>query len=542
MMTFYSDDSSGRPTGRALGERGDSNTALQSEFHSLDYRHAEFSWEQAVRILRKNQRLGLTVVLSLIAATLLAASLVRSVYEPTARIEIAPPASGVRTLSEVDSPAEVQDEDYLATQTQILQSDALAVSVIRSLQLDKKSEFGAGRTSILGTEKPGEMREMGADSESSALREQIALATLTPSESTALEKFRDNLTVNPIKNTRLVEISFSSHDPEIAQAVTNEVVSRFIQNDYQQRYNATTRASEWLSSQLDGLYRKVVASNQAVSDYQRKHGLVELNAGDMPSSQLMGEANHQLSDAEASRIEAEAYLRMIDAGQAEYVPMVRDDKVYQDLLIRRGDLRTQLAQAQVVYGEDNTNVKKLRDQLAEIAKDLSEEQARIAEGIRTTYSATKEREDLMQASQERLRTQMVDADSQMVQYQAMKSEAVANAELYNTLQARLKEAGIYAGLGSSNIRVVDLAENLRRPTGPHRAALIAVGVFGSFVVGILACFFKESLNNTVRTPEDLRLWIGLKALALLPAMNSDKLAAGKGFEGAPKPLLGASEG
>jgi len=88
----------------------------------------------------------------------------------------------------------------------------------------------------------------------------------------------------------------------------------------------------------------------------------------------------------------------------------------------------------------------------------------------------------------------------MVQYQALKSEAVANAELY-TLQARLKEAGIYAGLGSSSIRVVDLAENLRRPTGPHRAALVAVGVFGSFVVGILACFLKESLNNTVRTPE-----------------------------------------
>ncbi|HTU32744.1 MAG TPA: polysaccharide biosynthesis tyrosine autokinase [Candidatus Acidoferrum sp.] len=539
-MTNLHSNPSEHPLARAPKEQGENGDALHHEFRSLDYRHAEFSWEQAVRILRKNRRMGSIIVFSLVAATVLATVVVPNVYEPTARIEIAPPASGVRTLSEVDSPAEVQDEDYLATQTQILQSDALAVSVIRSLQLDRKPEFGDGKWSAAETKRSAEAKDMEADSDS-VLREQIALATLTPSESVALDKFRDDLTVNPIKNTRLVEVSFSSHDPETAQAVTNEIVAKFIQNDYQQRYNATTRASEWLSSQLDGLYRKVVASNQAVSDYQRKYGLVEMNAGDMPSSQLMGEVNHQLSDAEASRIEAEAYLRMIDAGQAEHVPMLRDDKVYQDLLIRRGDLRTQLAQAQVVYGDDNTNVKKLQDQLAEIAKELSDEQARIAEGIRTTYSAAKEREELMQGSQEKLRAQMVDADSQMVQYQALKSEAVANAELYNTLQARLKEAGIYAGLGSSNIRVVDLAENLRHPTGPHRAALIAVGVFGSFVVGLLACFFKESLNNTVRTPEDLKSWIGLKALALLPAMNAEKVNASKELKGTPGRLVEASD-
>lgn len=547
MTNLYSDDPSGRSLDKSSADHADVSDALHHQFRSLDYRHVEFGWEQAVRILRKNRRLGWMIVLSLITVTVVATAVVPNIYEPTARIEIAPPASGVRTLSEVDSPAEVQDEDYLATQTQILQSDALAVSVIRALQLDRKPEFGDGKWSAPETEKPADTKDAVADNDS-ALREQAALATLTPSESVALDRFRDDLTVNPIKNTRLVEVSFSSHDPQTAQAVTNEIVTKFIQNDYQQRYNATTRASEWLSSQLDGLYQKVVASNQAVADYQRKHGLVEMNAGDMPSSQLMGEVNHQLSDAEASRIEAEAYLRMIDAGQAQFVPMVRDDKVYQDLLIRRGDLRTQLAQAQVVYGDDNTNVKKLQDQLAEIAKELSDEQARIAEGIRTTYSAAKEREELMQGSQEKLREQMVDADSQMVQYQALKSEAVANAELYNTLQARLKEAGIYAGLGSSNIRVVDLAENLRHPTGPHRGALIAVGAFGSFVVGILACFFKESLNNTVRTPEDLRSWIGLKALALLPAMNSGTLHAARERKGSPGRLLdatdraGASEG
>lgn len=520
-MRNHSDEPlSGPPSPR--GANPSNLDSSKVAFTTLDYQNSEFTWEQAVRVLRKNRRLGLTLSGILIALTLLIAVLMKDVYQPVARIEIAPPTSGIRTLHEIESAPEVEYQDYLETQTQILQSDALAVSVIRQLQLDNNREFMGRQSGARAPEKVSIVSKGPSGEDKAFLLEQMALATLTPSESVALDKFRENLSVNPIRNTRLVEVSFASHDPDLARQVANQVITTFIENDYKQRYNTTTQASEWLSSQLAGLYRKVAASNQAVSDYQRKYGLVEMDDHDVPLSQLMGEVNHQLSEAQAVRIENEAYLRMIDSGQAEYVPTIRDDKVYQDLLIRQGDLRTQLAQARAVYGDENTNVKKLEDQTAEIAKEIDEQQKRIADGIRTGYSAAKERESLMLGSREKLQTQMVNANSELVGYRALKSEAMANADLYNTLQARLKEAGIYAGLASSNIRVVDLAENLQQPTGPHRAAIIGIGALVSVLLGTLACFVKESLNNTVRTPEDVKAWAGLKSLALLPAMDVAK--------------------
>jgi polysaccharide biosynthesis transport protein len=257
----------------------------------------------------------------------------------------------------------------------------------------------------------------------------------------------------------------------------------------------------------------------------------------------MGEVNRQLSDAEASRIENEAYLRMIESGQADSVPAMRDDRVYQDLAIRQGDLRTQLAQVRAVYGDQNTNVTKLQDQLDEMTKEIGEERDRVTDGIRTAYSASQERERLMVQNGEKLRAQMVNVNSQLAGYNVLKSEAIANAELYNTLQARLKEAGIYAGLGSSNLRVIDLAENLDTPTGPHRSALIALGSLASIVVGFLACFVKESFNNTVRTPEDVRSWVGLRSLALLPVMNASDQKNGGMYPTSGRPLeLAASHG
>jgi succinoglycan biosynthesis transport protein ExoP len=521
----------GNYAGGALPVRAsgpDNSSRLHPPAVSLAYQGPDFTWEQAFRILKKNRRFGSAIALAILAGVVMAVLLMKNEYQPVARVEIAPPASGIQTVNEIQSSAQVEDQDYLDTQIQILQSDGLAVSVIRQLRLDKLKEFAGTTPPAQSADTASDDSNGFANEDKSSLQEQMSLATLTPAESVALKTFEKNLSVDAIRNTRLVEVSYSSNDPQLAQRITNEMVAKFIQNDYKQRYDATTEASQWLSSQLDDLYQKVITSNQAVANYQKKNGLVEMDDNDVPLSQLMSEVNHQLSDSEAARIENEAYLRMIEAGQVANVPAVRDDKIYQDLAIRQGDIQAQLAQAKVVYGDENANVKKLQDELDEVTQGMIREQQRIGDEIRTAYAASKERETLMQQNREHLQNQMVDVNSHLVTYNALKSEALANTDLYNTLQARLKEAGIYAGLGSTNIRVIDLAENLQEPTGPHRTAIVAMGGLASALAGILACVFKESMNNTVRTPEDLRSWVGLRSLALLPVMTSgEHLNAGR---------------
>lgn len=498
-------------------------TADLREFTPQD---SEYTWEQAMRVLKKNRTFALALAGTMTGIVILAALCLKDVYQPIARVDIEAPTSGIRTLQEIESSAEADYQDYLETQVQILKSDALAMSVIRALHLDKDAAITAGRSAEpKQPQSAAEVPDGMAAGSHAYLREQLALATLTPAEAAALDRFRRNLSVNTIRNTRLVEIGYASHDPQKAQQITNAVVAAFIDNGYKQRYATTMQTSEWLSSQLDHLRHKLEASSQAVSDYQRKHGLVELDDRDVPMSQLMAEVNHQLSDAQASRIEAEAFVRMIDLGQADSVPAVRDDQVYQTLLMRYADLRAQLAQSKTVYGDASANVKKLDEQTGEIAKQIDAERGRIAERLRTSYAAAQEREKLMLRSRERLRAQMGDVNSQLVGYHLLKNEAMADAEIYNTLQGRLEEAGIYAGLKASNIHVVDLAANVQRPASPNRPLLIASGALVSCFLGVLVCFMKESLNNTVRTPDDIRSWIGMHSLALLPLIQTEGLRA-----------------
>jgi len=206
---------------------------------------------------------------------------------------------------------------------------------------------------------------------------------------------------------------------------------------------------------------------------------------------------------------------MIDLGQADSIPALREDIVYQNLLTHYANTRAQLAQAQTVYGDENSNVKKLQNEANEIAAQVEAERLRILGRIRTSFAASRAREEMMEQSRGRLRAQMGDASSHLVEYRMLKNEAVANATLYNTLQGRLKEAGIYAGLRSGNIRVVDMAPRLHEATGPHRAMIAGIGVFLGLLAGMFAVFVRESMDNTVRIPADMTEWAHAPALAVL---------------------------
>jgi len=474
-----------------------------------------FTWEQAIRILRKKGRYALLFAGALIATIVALALSMKDFYQPVARLQIDPANGGIKSSQEIEEARITESQDYLETQAQILRSDSLAVSVIRKLHLDTNPAF-VGRAAS-GKNQPSPPSSQPTNN-ANFLQEQFDLAERTPLQSIALETLHGGLKVNPIRNSHLIEVSFSSHDPQLAQAVTNTLVTQFIDQNFRHRYAATMQASEWLSTQLNDLREKVQEANLSVAKYQKQFGLVETDEHDVPLAQLMNEVNHQLSDAQANRIEAEAYVRMLDQGQSESIPAVRDDLVYQNLMTRYADARAQLAQARTVYGDENSNVKKLENEVSEFSAQVEAERTRMVNRVRTSYAAARSREEMMLAARERLKTQMGDATSHMVAYRVLRNEALAKSELYNTLQARLIEAGIYTGLRSSNISVVDLAALLPRPTGPHRTIIIVAGAMVSCILAVLLAFVLESFDNTVRSPDDLRDWTGLPSLGIVPTM------------------------
>jgi polysaccharide biosynthesis transport protein len=454
---------------------------------------------RGLNVLRRHWRLSALFFVIVFLTVVLVTFLQRPIYEPTARIEIEPPGTEIVSLQGGGSG--VTDAEYEETQAQNLQSDELGLAIIRALHLDQNTDI------------------VGKDNRSPVLPKsgaQVNALELSPAENAALRTFQKRLKVKRDTASRLINVSFASHDPVLAAQVTNTLLSQFIERTYQTRHDAILQSSEWVAKQLDDIRDKMERSNRELAEYQRASGIADIDDKQSTVSQRLAELNKQLSDAQGDRIQYEAYLNRIRSGSGESLPQVRDNPVIQGLTQKQAEVRGELSQALVVYGKNNPNAKRPQSQSDELQKELSTQRKFIISGIQTSYAAAQTRERLIQ--QELKGT--TDEANRLGQYNALKKEAQTNTDLYNSLYSRVKEAGIAAASKSSNVRVVDTARVLDEPTRPRVLLNLAFGFLLGLVGGIGVAFIKDGLDSTVRSLSEVTKYTGISAVAIVPRIQS----------------------
>jgi polysaccharide biosynthesis transport protein len=476
-------------------------------------------WLQALSILRKHWRISVLFAAVLMVTVIVVTLTLKPIYEPVARIEVDPPGEQFS----LEGGASGSDAEYLETQAQNLKSDKVAIDVIHRLHLDQNPEMVSRSNN---KPKDGE----------------LAVYQLSAGEYSALRSLRKNLTIKRDTASRLISVSFSSHDPEMAAQVTNTVVAAFIDGTYQDRHDAIMKSSEWLARQLDDIRARMVESSRALTEFQKSIGVADVDANKSTFTEQMAELNRQLTQAQADRIQLEALLKSVQAGSPDVLPEIRNNPVVQQLSTKLAEQRAELSQARVIYGTNHPNVKKLQSQVDELQSELEAQKTAVLGSIRTSYSAARARENLMDSQIKGASSQL----SQMARYNDLKKEAQTNSELYNTLYARVKEAGIAAASKSSNLRVVDEAHVLDAPTGPNRVLTVLVGMLAALVGGVGLAFLREQFDTRIFTPEDIRGLVGTHNIAVMPLFlpsngNQLQIAAEQGgASDSGKPPAGVS--
>jgi len=459
------------------------------ESHALD-------WRRALDILAKHWRLSAIFAIAVFLTVVGVTYFTRPVYEATARMEIDP--SG-ETFS-LDGSAGSTDSEYLETQAQVLQSGGVAVDVIRKLHLDQNPE-------LVGEGNPDD------NSTASAPDSSVSGMDLTVREKRALHRFSGLLTVRRDTASRLVLVGFSSHDPQLAALIANTVVQTFIDDTFQNRHNAIMKSSEWLSKQLDDIRSKMETSSRALAEFQGAIGVSDVEGGST-YTEHMAELSRQFTQAEAERIQLQALLKN-DQGNLDSLPEVRTSPVVQQLSQKLSEQRAELSQAQVVYGVNHPVVKKLQSQVDELQNQLNGQKHAIVNSMRASYAAAEAREQLMAAEMKGTTKEI----GQMAQYTALKKEVQTEVDLYNSLYAKIKEAGIAAASKSANIRIVDPALVPDTPSKPRWALNLALGLLGAAFGGIMLAFVAEELDNKLRSPEDIKEWIGNSNVSIIPVIG-----------------------
>jgi polysaccharide biosynthesis transport protein len=468
-------------------------------------------------ILRKHQWLILSFVLSVVTIAAIATFRMQPVYVATARIEIDRQNSNILPFQGVDAYDLMIDTDnYIETQSKILTSETMALETIRNGGLSALPQY----------------------SSSNGPSEAVATGSLANQKSPPeLGAFLASLSVRRVPNSRLMDVSFESTDPQLAARIVNAHIETYVQRNFQSQYDSTTRATTWLRDQLDELKIRVQKSEDARIAYERQNQIWTLDDKQNITTQRFADANRELTTAQTERVKKQAILEFAKSGNIDAVPQIQSDAALGEYQKRLSDATNQYREALEQFGPNFPRAKRLQSEIKDIQGDIQKEKQNIIDTLDSEYRQAVARETMLGKELDIQKRDVNAMSGKMVEYNILKREAEANKVLYDGLLTKLREAGVSAGLRSSNIRIVDPAMVPSYPSRPAKARNVALAFVIGLVGGIGLALMREYMDNTVKTPDDIEKLVRLPSLAVVPQFETTN---GNGPSGRQKLLPGFS--
>jgi polysaccharide biosynthesis transport protein len=466
------------------------------------------------RVIQKRRATILTIAFIVFSIGLFATLKEKPVYRARVLVEIQKENPDIPSLQELFQLESISDT-YLETQYRILKSENLARRVISDLKLDQLAEFN----------QPPHW--WARRSQEASLQPALSTEENSP-ESTidneVLKKFQDRLDVEPLKRSRLVEVSFESNDRNLAAQVVNALASTYIQQNLESRWQASQKASEWLSQQLMRMKSKLEKSEDDLQQYARDNGLLFLETDKGTSenivTQRLRQLQEELTKAQADRYEKQSLYLLVQQGDFSSLPGIFNNKLMQDLTEKLAELQRERSRLSSIFNPDYPQVKEIQNQIDEAQSDLSSERERAAKAITNDYRAAVERENMLLQA---FKDQQHDADviaEKSVQYNILKREADTNKQLYVGLLEKLKETGVSTSMKAANIRVIDPAYPPKKPDSPRVPLNLSLAMLLGLSLGIGAAFLQEHLDNSFKTAGEIERFLQLPALASVPAVQA----------------------
>lgn len=439
-------------------------------------------------ILRRRWRLGLLVFVIVVAGVSAGLLLQPPVYRATGLLEIRRETTSAVPVESLFG-SERLGTDELETQFGILRSQTLATRVIDQLT-----------------------------------RAGVAVPP-TP------ERLRRELAVDPQKGSRLVAVSYDAHEPELAAGVVNAVFDNYLQL----RGEESQRSAELLESQLRDTKQKLEESEARLHAYVRSRGLEVLETGKGELATELNERlrglNEQLSAAQAERFAKQsAYELAVQRSKAGEI----NTPVVESLTVKLADLRREQAKLASVFHEEYPALLAVKNQIAELESALDKE-SQIGMGrLSRDYQASLRREQLLRQSLEQQNSVARAIGDGASGYESLKRDVLTNQQMFTLLDQRLKEVKIASALKASSVGIVDRPQPPQWPVSSSPGVNIGLAALVGLFMAVGMVFLREHLDTSVRNVEDVNSFLGVPALAAIPAVSQDMRLLPRGAAVGPR--------
>jgi capsular exopolysaccharide synthesis family protein len=270
--------------------------------------------------------------------------------------------------------------------------------------------------------------------------------------------------------------------------------------------------------------RELAEAERALSDFRREHAVVSLDDRENAIVERLTDLGRRVTDAEAARIAAESEYRLVQNRASDSLPSVLTNPLIQGLKQEVSRLEVRYAEQAQVFIPSSPQVKEIDAQLKRAQGRLAREVSQAVGGIQSTYLAAQAKEQKLRQQFQLQQDAVLNLKDLSGQYIKLDQAVTTARTLHGTLLQRLQETDVVKGAQLSNATVVDPAE---RPTMPSQPAVpfnLAFGLLFGGGLGLALVFARESIDSSLKTPDDVRQDLELPTLGVVP--DYERLAGG----------------
>jgi uncharacterized protein involved in exopolysaccharide biosynthesis len=431
-------------------------------------------------------------ILIVAVATFVGVGHIAPKYKSEATILIAEGESDLTRTGQSQTDATALDQQAVTSQVQLIRSRDLAEAVAAKLNLAERPEFDPNA-------EPGLLAR---------LMIRLGLArdpAVTTTGDRILTRYYSALSVFAVDNSRVINVDFTSTDPELAAAAANAIAEEYLTRESAAKRASTASAATWLSGQVDELRQKVQAAEQRVEDFRTKNDLFDTTGTDGTtgtgtvttlSQQQLSDISTELSRVRADRAAAEAKAAQIRAGiSSNSIPNLTDvlsSPIIQNLVTQEVALRSQIAQLSATLLPNHPKMQELNAELADLDRQIAGEAQRVLASLETDAKTAAGRETELDRTLDSLKQQASVANDAGVEMRALQREAAADRDLLNTYLARYREAAAREqGDAPPDARIVSRAAVAGTPDFPKKTPMTLAATFAALVLGGAFLLLRE---------------------------------------------------
>jgi succinoglycan biosynthesis transport protein ExoP len=436
-----------------------------------------------LRVLYHRRWLALSVFLAVVLAAAVYTVRAQPLYQ-----------AQVSILIDVDEPnvvafRQVLDEgrtvgNYQQTQHELLLSRALVQRTVTALELSKRPGFGSSTDAAIGAVRSG-------------------------------------LQVFPIRGTRMVQLRFRWHEPQIAAEVANAHAKQYIEQSLEKRFVASEDATKWLDAQLADERKRVEATESALQSFREQHDALSLAEGQNMVVQKLADLNTAVTRAKTTRIERETQYRELlqaqrDPAALDAFPAILSNPFIQQL---KGDLvglQRDYAKLSETLGDLHPTMVETRTALETTEKRLAAEIARLVESVRNTYQAALTDEQSLTRALDEQKREATALNRRGIEYAALQREAESVRLVYQSLLQRAKETSVSRELRATNVQIIDPARPSQQPVFPRKTFNMLMAILTGTLLAVGASFLVELLDDRIKVPADVTGQLDQPFLGLVP--------------------------